>query len=427
MSKKITLNHITKVEGHGSLNVEIERGKVKKCELMAIEGARFFEGLVKGKKYTELKEITSRICGICSCSHTLASISATENGLGVEVSEQVILLRELLAIGERIRSHATHLYFLALPDFTGHESAIAMAKNYKKEFARALKLVQLGNNIVEMIGGREMHPVSPVIGGFTHIPDKESFQKILQRLKDSRDDAIRTAKLFSSIKVPSFERKTEYLSLKQTDAFPLNTGRIVSTKGLNFDSKSYTRFIQEYLEDYATSKFAVKKGKGYMIGALSRVNNNVKLLTKTAETLFMSKKLSTPIYNPFMNNLAQAVETVHWIERSIEILEQHSFKKEERSKIRLKAGRGVGVVEAPRGLLFHDYTYNSQGVLEKANIITPTAQNLRNMEDDIKAYLPTLLNKKKEDIVLDIEKLIRAYDPCFSCSTHFLKVDWKES
>ena len=426
MRRKIDMNYITKIEGHASLYLEISDGKVKECNLKSVEGARFFEGIVVGKHYSEISEITSRICGICSCAHTVTAIKAIENAFNIQVSEQTKLLRELLTIGERIRSHAAHLYFLVLPDYLGFESGIAMAAKHKTEVNRALELMKLGNNIVEVIGGRVMHPVTLEVGSFTNIPDKEKLNDLLKRLKFLRRDAIKTAELFGSLQYPYFERKTEYISLKQLDGFPLLTGDIVSTDGLNIKAHDYKKHLKEYIVPYSTAKFAVHKNKSYMLGALARINNNSRLLCKDAENIIKRSRNKFPNYNPFVNNFAQALEIVHWIDRSVEIIEKWEFKKEYPQEIKPKAERGVAATEAPRGILFHDYEFDSKGFVKKCNIITPTCQFLRNLEEDIKEYVSqNLIDKPEKELKLEIEKLIRAYDPCFSCSTHFLELKLK--
>lgn len=422
----ISIDHITKIEGHASLKLKIDKNQVKKCELEAIEGARFFEGLLPGRPYYEAHEITSRICGICSCSHTIAGLKAIENAMKVKVSKQSELLRELIIFGERIRSHATHLYFFALPDYMGYESAIEMAAKNKQKISNALELIQLGNDIVKTIGGREMHPFTSVIGGFTHVPEKGQLDLLLKRLKESKKIIEETVDIFAKLKYPYFERKTEYIALKQKSKTPLLEGNIISTEKLNIGAKDYYNYIEERIETYATSKFAVKKGKEYMVGALARLNNNNNLLNSNVKKIIKKYKINLPIYNPFYNNLCQALELMHCSELAINVLQNNEFAKEDIPEIKVASGRGVAVIEAPRGLLFHDYSINKDGVITKANIITPTCQNLRNMETDIKEYVNVLLKNKlkKEKSVLEIEKLIRAYDPCFSCSTHFLKVKW---
>ena len=422
---KIDLHHICKVEGHGSLHVEIKGSKLTRCELKVVEGARFFEGIVKGKRYDDVQEITSRICGICSCAHTCASLQALENAMGVKVSEQTRRMRELLSIGERIRSHATHLYFLALPDYLGYESALAMTKKYKKEVLRALHLMKLGNNMVQRIGGKEMHPFTSVVGGFTAVPDKQTVRYLKAELKKALPEAMATARLFLKLKQPNFISEKDYLALNPEKDAPLISGDLISLSGLKIIPEEYERFIDEEVKPYSTAKFSKLNGKLFSVGALARINTNYNKLSPTAKKLLKQAKLEMPVMNPYYNNLMQAIELVHWVERATLLL-NYDFKFEGLPEVKTRAGRGVSAVEAPRGILFHDYTINDKGFVEKCNIITPTAQNLRAMEDDVRQLIEQMLKQKKnkEKIVLEVEKLIRAYDPCFSCSAHFLKVRW---
>ena len=419
------LHHICKVEGHGTLIVDIQKGRLTRCNLEVVEGARFFEGIVLGKRYDDVQEITSRICGICSCAHTVACLQAIENALGVKVSEQTRRLRELLSIAERIRSHATHLYFLALPDYLGYESALGMAKKYKKEVHRALHLIKLGNNMVQMIGGKEMHPFTSVVGGFTYVPDKKAVNHLRAELKEHLPDAIATAKLFMKLKQPVFSIDMDFASLNPEKEVPLISGDIITQSGLNIKLNDYANFLDEKVVPYATAKFSTLNGKLFCVGAIARINNNYKALGKTAKKLFEQAKLKLPLTNPFHNNFCQAVELVHWMERGIALLD-YDFKFEGLPKVQPRAGRSVSAVEAPRGILFHDYTMNDKGFVERCNIITPTAQNLKAIEANVSQLIEQMLKEKKskDKIILEVEKLIRAYDPCFSCSAHFLKVKW---
>ncbi len=423
----IKLNHICKVEGHAKLHLNIERGKVKTCELAVTEGARFFEGLLKGKHYSDAKEITSRICGICSCGHVVASLKATEAAFGLEVSKQTDVLRELLTMGERIRSHATHMYLLALPDYLGYDSAIAMAAKYKTEVSRALKIVGVGNKMVETVGGREMHPVSPVVGGFTHVINKKEQGFLIDQLHSIRKDCEKSAELFLSLDYPRFEHDIENISLLQQEKFPLIHGIIISNRGVSFEPQDYKKFIAEHINHYSNAKFATRDGKGYRTNALARVNLNYELLGNKEKEMVSKSKYSFPSVNPFLNNAAQGLELMHWTDRAIEMLEGFEFGPEEVLKPSVGEGRGVGVVEVPRGILIHDYTHDKKGFIKRANIITPTVQMLQGMQDGITLYVEHLLREKSmtnEKLVLEIEKLIRAHDPCFSCSCHFLEVDW---
>ena len=425
MTHTINLNHITKIEGHAKLAIEIEKNKIKKCELSSIEGSRYFEGLLKGKKYFEAHEITSRICGICSCAHTVAANMAVERALGIETSHQTKQLNKLLMLGERIRSHAAHLYFLALPDYLGYESAIAMLPKYKNEVQSAIRIMQSGNNIVRIIGGRDMHPVAASVGGYRNIPTKENLNIIVADIKNLKKEAIATAELFSTLTLYEYEHDCEFFSLKDEKEYAMLEGSLVSEK-TKFEQYEYLDYFKEYHSPYSTANFVVKDNKPYMTGALARFNNNFSQLSEDAKKVIEKSKIKFPNKNPFTNNFAQAVELVHCMDQVIQIIQELEPEEEGIEKPKTMSGRGIAAIEVPRGLLFHDYTIE-EGVIVKANIITPTAQNLKVIEDEIKDMLPGLLKLEKEEkINMEIEKLIRAYDPCFSCSSHFLEVEWKK-
>ncbi len=429
MSRTITLDHITKIEGHAHLTVKIDRGRVTRCELGSTEGARFFEGLVVGRPYDDGVEMTMRICGICSVGHFTASLKALEDAMGVTPSHQTQVMRELMAIGERIRSHATHLYFLSLPDFLGYESALAMAAEYKPQITDALSLMSLGNEIVTAFGGRAMHPMGGRVGGFTHVPNAQTVRHLLRLLEKARQPAMRTLDLFLSLDYPELSSDREHISLHQAhDEWPLLTGTIVSDAGVSFAPNAYEDYFTEYVDRWSTAKFVVRDGKSYQLGALPRINNNVHGLAPDLKARCRRAGIVFPSKNPFHNIVAQALELVHWVRRARKLLARYTdgFQQEE-IRVTPRPGTGVGVVEVPRGILFHTYTIDADGKITRANIMTPTCQNLKAMQEDCKVYLQQLLDQGagKKTIVLELEKLIRAYDPCFSCSTHFLSVDWE--
>ncbi|RMF05722.1 Ni/Fe hydrogenase subunit alpha [Candidatus Woesearchaeota archaeon] len=423
MVRRITLNHITKIEGHASLDLKIRNGKIEKCHLEAVEGSRYFEGMVKGRRFDEAPEITSRICGICSCAHTTCSVMAMENALGITPSTRTIMLRELVTIGERIRSHATHLYFLSLPDFYGYESALAMSKDHRDKLQVALRMMKAGNELIKLNAGRDLHPISLQIGKFLKEPTKEELGRIRDALVSIIDDTVKTAELFATLDYPDFERETEYFSLVNPHHYALLYGNLKSQSS-EFEPKDYKAYLGEYHEEYATANFVVKEGKSIMVGALPRMNNNWHLLKGRAKEILDRHSIKFPSKNPFHNNYAQALELVYFTERAIELIDNLPETGEE-VKVTPRAGHGIAAIEVPRGILWHEYELDENGNILYANIITPTAQNLRNMQDDIREFVPRLLDRKKDEIVLEIEKLIRAYDPCFSCSTHFLKVNWE--
>ena len=421
MPAVIKLDHITKIEGHAKLNIKIDKGKIKKASLEIVEGARFFEAIIQGRHWNEMSPLTSRICGICSSIHAVTSLKAVENAFGVRVSRQTDMLRELLVLAALIQSHVMHLFFLALPDYLGYSGAIEMAKKHKNEINLALRLKNLGNELVTLFGGREVHPITAVVGGFAKIPEKEKMDLILKKLESAKKDAVDVLNLFQGLKYPEFERETKYFALEHKGEYPFLHGNISCTGQQCIPTGLYDMHFEEYMTPGSSAKFVVVAGKSYMVGALARLNNNSKFLSKNARKLL---KIKIPNHSPFMNNVAQAIEIVHAIDKSIEIISGLKLRKEKPVEVIPKEGRGVAVTEAPRGILFHDYTFSKTGCLTKANIITPTAQNLRNIEEDLKQFLPGRLNIGKKALVLDIEKLIRSYDPCISCSAHFLEVNW---
>ncbi|MFH1308013.1 MAG: Ni/Fe hydrogenase subunit alpha [archaeon] len=417
MAGEINLNHICKIEGHAHLTLKIEKNKVSVCELKAAEGARFFEALVLGKKIQDIQEIVSRICGICSCAHSVSSIQALEEALNIHPSEQQKAIRELLMIGERIRSSITHLYFMSLPDYLGYKSALSMSPTHKEKISDALALISLGNKIIEALGGREMHPFLEINKKLREI-DKD---KLIKEIENSKKLFIKTINLFFSLNHPKIERNTDYLSLKDK-TYAIISGKIKSNSGL-IDDNNYKKHLKENIKEYSTSKFVLKDEKPFVTGASARINNNSDQLDIETKKYLRKNKLSQN--NPFFNNLAQAIELLHLANRAVKLIENLQIEKQ-KIQLKIKQGVGVSAVEAPRGTLFHEYKINNQGVIDYCNIITPTAQNLNSMELDIKQLANSLLlkNTSKEKIILEIEKLIRAYDPCFSCSTHFLKVKW---
>jgi sulfhydrogenase subunit alpha len=424
MVKEINLNHICKIEGHAHLNLKIEKNKVIECQLKAAEGARFFEALVLGKKVEDIQEIVSRICGICSCSHSVASIQGLEEALGIKPTNQQRFIREMLLLGERIRSHATHLYFLSLPDFFGASSVLSLGKEHKSKIDDALLIVSTGNKIIEDFGGRDMHPFLKIR---EEMPEM-NYDEILKKLKDSKNVIKRTIDLFSKLDYPKIERDSDYLSLKRKDVYANISGN-VSSMGELFNDNDYKKHLTENIKEYATSKFVLHDGKPYMLGSMARINNNNKQLgnqtKKVLKDTLNKMQLTLPLKNPYHNLVCQAIELFEAVNRVTYLIENRPTPKTPQ-KITIKEGSGVSAVEAPRGTLFHEYKIDKNGKITYCNIMTPTCQNLNMMEQDMTMLVNSLLatNTSKTEIVEKLEKLIRAYDPCFSCSTHFLKVNW---
>ncbi len=420
MVRRISIDHITKIEGHARLHIKVDKGEIKKVSFDVFEGSRFFEGILKGKHFADVNHIASRICGICSPVHGITSVKATEKAFGIVPSEQTRILRDLLNIGGTIQSHVMHLYFLTLPDYTGHSNAVEMAQAHPEHIRRALKLKQFGNDVVTVIGGRTIHPYTLTPGGFTRIPGEDDFKKLLKTAKSCLDDARATANLFCGLQYPEFERKTRHFALKGRCYFCYDD--IVKCTGTDecIAVPDYEAHFKEFFKQGSTAEFAKSDEKSYMVGAWSRILNNLDLLSK--ESKEMVRCVIPRKYSPFMNNPAQAIEIFEGITRIIDILESTEFHNEKPVDFKPRAGTGIAASEAPRGMVFHKYKYDNKGMTNFINITTPTTQNIPNLEEDIKNFLPSVLNLPKEKLQLEVEKLIRAYDPCISCATHFLKI-----
>lgn len=411
--KTISLEHIAKIEGHAKLNIVIKDNNIKKCKLEIFEGSRFFEGIIKNKNYSDLPDVTSRICGVCSVSHTLASIKTIENSFNIEVTEQTNLLRELLIIGGILQSHILHLYFLVLPDYYNCSSALDLAKKQPILIKRALAMKRAMNFLVTTIAARDIHPISCIPGGFTRLPEQSKLNSLIKELRLIKPDAEETLKLFQNLKYPEFEKYSEKFALSGNSYFYSDKNLSCTGKGC-IPISSYEKHFNEFFKSGSTSEFAWRKGKSCMVGALSRTAINKNLVIHKNHLLKINPN------NPFHNNIAQAFEIYEGIEQAIKLLENIKIKQENPVQIIPKESEGIGALEAPRGILFHKYKFNKQGICKFANITTPTTQNLPHIEEAIREYLPSLLNLEEPQIKLEIEKIIRAYDPCISCSTHFL-------
>ena len=426
----ISLHHVTRVEGHGNIYVNVKDGTIKKCEWNVSEAPRFFEAMVVGREWNELHHITSRICGICSIGHTLASLKATEAAMNIPINKQDLMLRKLALHGENIQSHVLHIGYLVLPDLMGVGSVIPLASSNPEEVKTVIRLHRLANEMSDMICGRTTHPQRLIPGGFAKIPTQKELVDLRKRLKDSIPDLQAVANLLRNLapEFPEFERETEFIALTNPNEYALYDGELGSTESKSAPVSEYLSFTNEYIVPTSTAKRTKHVRDSYMVGALARLNINYDKLSPMAKEVAEMFDLKPVCHNPFMNSIAQLVEVVHGVEDSIKLineLEAEGLKLQSdyyKPEIKTRAGRGIGAVEVPRGILFHDYTYNENGVCTKANCIIPTNQNHGNIELDMKAILPQILNKSKKEIELTLEMLVRAYDPCISCSTHYLNV-----
>ncbi len=423
----VNVHHLTRVEGHGNIVVDVENGELLKCEWQVVEAPRFFEAMLRGRPYYEASHITSRICGICSVGHATASLRATETALGVEVSEQTELLRKLLFHGEMIDSHVLHVYMLVAPDFFGAGSVLPLAASHPEVVLRALRIKKLAGDLCAIIAGRHTHPIAMTVGGFTHLPTEGELLSIRERLVAARADMDETIALGKTLPWPAFERETEYVSLQKDDEYAYIDGRVATTDGFTYDLADYRRVTNEYLVPQSTAKWTKHNRESYMVGALARFNNNYEQLHPRAKAAAEELGMKPVVTNPFLNTAAQAVEMVHCVEDAIDIIDElvdRGLKEEPRYQFQGKGGEGVGSCDVPRGILFHNYVIDDDGLIQGANCIIPTNQNHANIQADIEALVPQIVDQPQDRVRLTLEMLVRAYDPCISCSTHLLDVEF---
>lgn len=421
--RRIKVNYVARVEGEAKLDVKVSNGEINELILNVWEPPRFFEGFLVGRKFSEVPDLVARICGICPVSHMTTALRAIESAMGINPSQQTKELRRLMALSQIVASHMMHLYMLSAPDYMGYDGIVEMLKEHPSLIKRVLKMKGIMNRLTAIVGGRSLHPMTPVVNGFTRVPGREELEDALKGLKAIKEDAVETARFISSLSLPNFERETEYVALRRPNEYPVNEGRLVSSGGLEISERDYYDYIMEKQVPYSNAKHCTVKGRGaFMVGALSRVNLNFEFLSSDTKEIANDIGFKVPSYNPFTVNIAQALEIINGVDECISIIEKLHPRKEDRS-FRVKAGIGVSLTEAPRGILCHSYRINSEGVVEWADIRTPTAHNVFNIEKDLWQMLPEILHRSLDEITLQCEALIRSYDPCFSCSVHFLKLN----
>jgi coenzyme F420-reducing hydrogenase alpha subunit len=424
---KITVPHIHKIEGEAGFWAKVTKtGKIEELKFQTLLGLRQIEGILIGRRYFEVPIVVSRICGICPVPHILGACTAIENALNVKVSEQTVLLRKLLLAANIIYSHTLHLFFLSLPDFFNIENDLELLKKFKKESKAALSVRDLALEIAKVVGGRAVHPITPIVGGFTKIPEKEKLKEILEKIPKAIEDANLLIETFKKIEYPEFERETFFASVFNGKNYPYYLEKIVKIGEEKFTfSDFYSVQIEEDLKSPPVKRVKFK-GKAYMLGAIARVKNNGEFLTKSSKEKFeeflKERKISEEKFfkNIFHNLFSQAIEVLHFLEISQELLKEilKLPLKEEKSEIKFYSTSGLSALEAPRGTLFHYYEIDKDGRILNCNIITPTAQFLHNIEEDLKALLPKILKLKRKEQIRKIRSLIRIYDPCISCATH---------
>ncbi len=420
----IKVDALTRVEGEGGLHVVIDNGEVLHVNLAIYEPPRFFEALLRGRPLEDVPDITARICGICPIAYQMTCVHALEKALGVTVSPEIRQLRRLLYCGEWIESHGVHIHLLHIPDFFGCESSIELARKFPAEVNRGLRLKKIGNQLLEVVGGRAVHPVNVAVGGFYRAPKKVELEPLLEGLKWGLDAAIETTRWVANFDFPDFSQEYEMVALQNELEYPMNEGRIASTAGLAIEVHEFERYFSECQVPHSTALHSVRipAQTPYFVGPLARVNLNRDRLSPSAYQISNEVGIRWPCTNPYRSIVARALEMVHAYEEALEIVHNYRSFAVGRIPYQAKSSEGMAATEAPRGLMFHRYRIDDEGKVTFAKIVPPTSQNQRQIEEDLRSLLPSMLDQDDAHIGLACEKLIRSYDPCISCSTHFLRL-----
>ena len=429
-SRMIKVDQLARVEGEGALIVKITDNKVTEVKLQIYEPPRFFEAFLRGRDFAEAPDITARICGICPIAYQMSAVHAMEDAFGIAVDGQLRELRRLIYCGEWIESHVLHIYLLHAPDFLGYEDALMLAKDMPEVVQRALKMKKIGNDIMVLLGGREIHPINVRVGGFYRVPRKSELIALLENLKWGRDQAVATAKLVSTFEFPDFDIDYEFVCLRSPGEYPLNGGRIVSSGGLDIAVKEYEFHFEERHVEHSNALHSYEKGKGhYCVGPLARFNLNFDSLSPLAKQVAGEVKIEPVVRNPFKSILVRSIETIFAFEEAIRIIEQYEEPGAASVPVTPSAGIGFGASEAPRGMLYHRYRVGDDGHIKDAKIVPPTAQNLPTIEDDVRTFVTKFIDLPREQMTWKCEQTVRNYDPCISCATHFvqLEIDGKTS
>lgn len=423
----LSMEHITKIEGDASIDLKVENNKVKEVRFKTVEYKRFYTEALKGKHILGVPSHLARICGTCSNAHIIASIEACESALDITPSKQTKILKTLTMHGLIIRDHALHIYLFALPDIYKKDAFLDFDENNPEEHQLlhdGFEIKGAGNFLATLIAGRSVHATYPTIGGFFHFPDKQGIDEAIKKLESARPAVLRLIKVFQEAPF-HFDRKTKFMALVPEKNYGYLDGKIITSKGEVYGEDKFREHLEHTVLPYSQASAYKYQGEGYMVGALARMNlSKDKLHHKTKESIKEVLKLF-PSTDIFHNNLAQAIEILHSVDESIDLLSKSQFVQEPVIKKPFRDAVGMGVIEAPRGTLYHKISLGKNGIIKEGEVIVPTNQNQINIELDIGRLVENLLPEtSKEQIVFEIEKLIRAYDPCMSCAAHFLKVNW---
>lgn len=424
-SRTLHVDYLARVEGEGALYIKMKGNEVEDVRLKIFEPPRFFEALLRGRELWEAPDITARICGICPIAYQMSAVNAMEDALGVSVPDYLHQLRRLLYCGEWIESHTLHIYMLHAPDFLGYGDGIEMAKHYQNSVKKGLRLKKAGNEIIRLLGGREIHPINVKVGGFYRLPEKLKLQNLAETLKQAREDAKDTVEWVSHFNFPLLERSYECVSLAHPTEYPMTRGRIVSTAGLDIAAKEYDQVFEEVQVPYSNALQSIIKSRGsYLVGPLARYNLNRNNLSPYVKEVIQKIGFEEYCSNPFRSIIIRALEVLYACDEALRIIAAYEGEGRPAAvNIEKRTAIGYGATEAPRGLLYHCYHLNEKGLIESANIIPPTSQNQKTIEEDLRDFVNRNVSMPDQELIWKCEQAIRNYDPCISCSAHFLKLE----
>ncbi|OBI82208.1 Ni/Fe hydrogenase subunit alpha [Mycobacterium sp. 1245805.9] len=419
-TRTLTVGTLTRVEGEGALRVALKDGRLESVELNIYEPPRFFEAFLRGRAHTEPPDLTARVCGICPVAYQVSACNAIEDACGVEVDAELVELRRLLYCGEWIHSHVLHIYLLHAPDFLGYPDIIGMARDHARDVERGLSLKKVGNQLMEFVGGRAIHPVNVRLGGFYSVPMRSDFAPLEERLRQALDDALETVDWVSRFEFPDLELDHEFLALTAPGRYPIENGAIARSAGPPFPVAAFTEHVVESQVPHSTALHATLDGGRHLTGPLARYSLNSSALSPVAAQAAAQAGLSTECRNPFRSIIVRAVEVVYAIEEALRIIDEYQRPARPFVDVPARAGVGHGVSEAPRGLLYHGYRIGEDGLVSAATIVPPTSQNQAAIEADLANLVSGNLALDDATLTALCEQLIRSYDPCISCSAHFL-------
>lgn len=416
---------LSRVEGEGALYVKLDGERVEHIEFNIYEPPRFFESFLRGREIREVTDITARICGICPVAYQMSACHALEKALGISVTPEIRTLRRLLYCGEWIESHALHIHLLHAPDFLGYESGLSMAADHRPAVERGLRLKKIGNELLGVLGGRAVHPINVTVGGFYRAPQVAALKALLPDLEWGLQASIEVLELVARFDFPDLTRDYECVSIRHPDEYPLNDGNVVSTSGLNVPVEEYERHFREVHRPHSTALHSVQLPgeRPYLVGPLARINLCFDQLPPIAKREAERCGIAWPARNNFHSIVARAVEMIAAYEEAIQIVKSYQAEPAlSRVPYQPRAGEGCHATEAPRGLLYHRYRIGADGLIAEAKITPPTSQNQGQIEDDLRAYVPRVAGLDDAQATRRCEHLIRNYDPCISCATHFLRL-----